>query len=372
MCMTSKSSFIPHLLEKYPNFKQAQLDLLVSDQLISPFQISLSPSVLTQIQNEIKSYWSFRSWGEKNISEKYDKYDLRKPANFSACMSYDFHVNSEQQLELIEINTNAAFLALGLELYDYHKIPNAVPFFETDLVEMFKNEMQLCGRTKTASLSIVDENPQKQRLFVEFLVYQEILNRNGLNAKIVNLADVTKDSSFIYNRYTDFYLQNEASANLKQLYNSTQIDLSPNPWDYFLLADKQRLIDWNHQTDLPKPNSLLPVYDLAVENREKIWSERKQLFFKPKNSFGSKQAYKGASISKTTFENAFTEGFIAQKISNPSEITATLDGATVKFKYDLRCYAYQDKLQMIIARLYQGQTTNLKTVGGGFACVVIK
>jgi hypothetical protein len=38
-------------------------------------------------------------------------------------------------------------------------------------------------------------------------------------------------------------------------------------------------------------------------------------------------------------------------------------------KYDLRCYAYQGKLQIVIARLYQGQTTNLKTTGGGFTIV---
>jgi hypothetical protein len=38
-------------------------------------------------------------------------------------------------------------------------------------------------------------------------------------------------------------------------------------------------------------------------------------------------------------------------------------------KFDLRDYAYDGAVQWVAARLYQGQTTNFRTPGGGFAPV---
>jgi hypothetical protein len=40
------------------------------------------------------------------------------------------------------------------------------------------------------------------------------------------------------------------------------------------------------------------------------------------------------------------------------------------FKMDIRCYAYAGQVQFMVARLYQGQTTNFRTAGGGFAMVI--
>ncbi len=39
-------------------------------------------------------------------------------------------------------------------------------------------------------------------------------------------------------------------------------------------------------------------------------------------------------------------------------------------KVDLRNYVYRGRVQLIAARLYQGQTTNFRTPGGGFAPVL--
>ncbi len=38
-------------------------------------------------------------------------------------------------------------------------------------------------------------------------------------------------------------------------------------------------------------------------------------------------------------------------------------------KFDLRAYAYAGQVLWVAARLYQGQTTNFRTPGGGFAPV---
>jgi hypothetical protein len=42
----------------------------------------------------------------------------------------------------------------------------------------------------------------------------------------------------------------------------------------------------------------------------------------------------------------------------------------VELKLDLRNYVYAGHVQLIAARLWQGQTTNFRTPGGGFAPVL--
>jgi hypothetical protein len=37
---------------------------------------------------------------------------------------------------------------------------------------------------------------------------------------------------------------------------------------------------------------------------------------------------------------------------------------------DVRNYAYDGTVKLVAARLYQGQTTNFRTAGGGFAPVL--
>ena len=371
--MNLKTSFVSYLGQKYPQLSVDLLSQLISEQLLSPFQVTLSREQVSTIKNEIQTYWKLREWGQTNLDSKYQDYGLRKPNNYSVCMSYDFHINSSGQPELIEINTNAAFLALGLELYNFLNLPNPVEGFnENSLVQMFLQELNFCN-AKENSIAIIDENPEQQRLFIEFLIFKMLFTKYEIKSDIFNISDIEKYKkySLIYNRYTDFYLREPASIDIKKLYNNGELNLSPHPYEYFLLADKQRLLDWNQQNEITKPESLLKIYDLGHEDKDKIWSERKNLFFKPKNSFGGKQSYKGASMSRKMFDEVCNQNFVAQQLSVPATINGKINNEPQEFKYDLRCFAYKNELQLIVARLYQGQITNLKTIGGGFACIQI-
>lgn len=370
--MSLKASFVSYLQQNHTRLNSSQIQDLISDELLSPFHVSLSAAQIEKIRHEISLYWKLRRWGEKNLADRYKSYNLRTPENYAVCMSYDFHINSDGNPELIEINTNASFLALGLEHLHFLGLPNAAGDFDhAALTQMFADEIRLSGKSDL-SVAITDENPRQQRLYLEFLLYQSILEKNGFRTGVYDIQQTTELQNFslVYNRYTDFYLREAASAPLREIYNSGQIQLSPQPYDYFLLADKERLFDWNRQTECEKPASLLKIYDLGSEDKDFIWNERKGLFFKPKNSFGSKQAYKGASMSRRVFDSVMNENFIAQQLSVPSTVKAVFEGTETEYKYDLRCYAYQDQLQLILARLYQGQTTNLQTRGGGFAAVI--
>ena len=385
-----KSDFIQHLKKSFPGLAQHPLESLVADNLISPFTVELKSSVLAQAQKAMSLLFSMRE-KESYLNHYKDllaEKGLKDPGNKSIMMSYDFHVDENNNLKLIEINTNAAFLVLGQQMYEMkgHALP--VEDFKLDEIKAsIVTEMQLQGKNVDSALkvSIIDEKPAEQRLFIEFLVYNELFKSWGWNSQIEDYRELFKNfqPDFIYNRYTDFFLNDDSSQTLKAKYLNRDVCLSPNPFEYLLLADKQRLIDWVQPgflegqgfagDDLALLKEVLPMsLDLKPENADEIWAQRKGLFFKPKNAFGSKQSYKGSSISRKTYEDILKSDMIAQQFVPPSDKTFTTPEGPQNFKYDLRCYAYQGRLQLVVARIYQGQVTNLRTPYGGFATALFK
>ena len=99
------------------------------------------------------------------------------------------------------------------------------------------------------------------------------------------------------------------------------------------------------------------------------WNERKRYFFKPATGYGSKAAYRGDKLTRSTWEQILSRPYIAQRIVAPSERTIRVADVEVPLKLDLRNYVYDGRVQLVAARLYQGQTTNFRTAGGGFAPV---
>ena len=55
-----------------------------------------------------------------------------------------------------------------------------------------------------------------------------------------------------------------------------------------------------------------------------------------------------------------------------SEAAVPVEGGEATMKADIRCYVYAGRIQCVAARLYQGQTTNFRTPGGGFAPVFVE
>jgi hypothetical protein len=53
----------------------------------------------------------------------------------------------------------------------------------------------------------------------------------------------------------------------------------------------------------------------------------------------------------------------------PAQRVAGSPAAPEKLKFDIRSYCYDGRVQWTAARVYQGQTTNFRTPGGGFAVV---
>ena len=62
---------------------------------------------------------------------------------------------------------------------------------------------------------------------------------------------------------------------------------------------------------------------------------------------------------------------MAQAFAAPGQRTIEIDGTLVPRKMDVRLYTYDGRMLLAAARLYQGQTTNFRTPGGGFAPLLV-
>ena len=61
--------------------------------------------------------------------------------------------------------------------------------------------------------------------------------------------------------------------------------------------------------------------------------------------------------------------YVAQALVAPSERHVKHAPRATALKADIRDFTYAGVVKLVAARLYQGQTTNFRTVGGGFAPV---
>lgn len=300
---------------------------------------------------------------------------------------YDFHLNSEGA-HLIEINTNAggAFLnVLLVESQCGQNLPGDV-VLEADpdqaCLAMFRREWnRQRGDIELACIAIVDQQPEAQYLYPEFLLAQRLFERNGIRACIADPSELqTRDGGLyfgeqkvdmVYNRLTDFSLQQH--ADLLRAYLDNQVVMTPNPAHYARYADKRNLA-WLTDPDKLRgldeadiltlqagiPNTIVVRPELETF----LWDNRKQLFFKPNGGYGSRGAYRGEKLTRRVFGEIIKSDYVAQQIAAPGE--RCIDDA-ICLKYDVRCYVYDGKIQLVVARLYQGQTTNFRTAGGGFA-----
>lgn len=314
---------------------------------------------------------------------------------------YDFHLD-HGRLGLIEINTNAGGAMLNAVLARAQRsccaamdamVPTRahVASFEQRLVDMFRREWRLAGHSRPLrSIAIVDEAPEQQYLYPEFLLFQRLFERHGLRAVVADPTalqwhggalwhgDLAID--LVYNRLTDFYLAQAGSAALREAYEQQGVVLTPHPQAHALYADKRLLALFSDDARLqalgvPEATRRLLLEHVPrtevvnADDAERLWAARRGLFFKPVAGFGGRAAYRGDKITRRVWQDILAGDYVAQTIVPPGERLMDGDDTAQAMKFDLRAYAYDGEVQWVAARLYQGQTTNFRTPGGGFAPV---
>ncbi|UZW55697.1 hypothetical protein NUH86_02525 [Sphingobium sp. JS3065] len=318
-----------------------------------------------------------------------------------AFMGYDFHLAPDGP-KLIEVNTNAggAFLNAFLAGAQHACCPEAEfqvrPLTESDFAErvtrMFAAEWQLQrGSGQPALIAIVDDLPEQQHLYPEFQLAKEMLEGQGIPAVIVDPSELGFDGQkltangrtvdLVYNRLVDFSLEEPRHAALQAAYLQDAVVLTPSPHVHALFADKRNLALLSEDARLEKwglsaarravlRSGLPRTAVVTAANSGDLWRERRDLFFKPARGHGSKAAYRGDKLTRRVWDEIVSGEYVAQAFAAPTARNATLAGESIALKTDIRLYTYAGELLLAAARLYKGQTTNMRTAGGGFAPVL--
>ncbi|CUI03147.1 FIG00715019: hypothetical protein [Janthinobacterium sp. CG23_2] len=313
---------------------------------------------------------------------------------------YDFHVG-EDAIGLIEINTNAGGALLNAALARAGHGCSALEeagdgaaralALEEAIVDMFRAEWRLGGRSAPLrTVVIVDDDPENQYLYPEFLLFRQLFARHDIEALIVDPSMLRWEAGslwrgdlivdLVYNRLTDFMLDLPAHAALRDAYLANAVVLTPHPRAHALYADKRNLA-------LLTDDAALAALGVAAATRaillagiphtelvrssetERLWRTRREWFFKPVAGYGGRAAYRGDKLTKRAWQDILDGDYVAQAIMAPPARTGGSAQAPDRLKFDIRSYTYDGKVQWTAARVYQGQTTNFRTPGGGFAMV---
>jgi hypothetical protein len=315
---------------------------------------------------------------------------------------YDFHLDGSDP-RLIEINTNAGGALLnarltGLQPSCYqargglHVLNRAADSIERDFVDMFRAEWRRQrGDEPLRSIAVVDVDPQRQYLSPEFALFAQLFRAHGIAAVVADPDELELRGDLlwhrdlkidlIYNRLTDFSLSAPSSAVLAEAYLRSLVVLTPHPRAHALYADKRNLTvlcdedllrSWGVAESIRNvlrhciPRTVL----VTNENCEELWKERQHFFFKPYAGYGGKAAYRGDKITRRVWNEISSGNYIAQETVPAGQRRLLTQRDAVTLKVDVRNYVYERVVQLVAARMYQGQTTNFRTTGGGFAPVL--
>jgi hypothetical protein len=312
-------------------------------------------------------------------------------------MGYDFHMTADGP-KLIEINTNAGGAFLNLfaskqfraccDMLDMSKFVEPKEA-EKKITEMFLAEWAAAGRAgKPGLIAIVDAAPKEQFLYPEFLLAVKLLNENGLKTIIAAPEELALENGalrfdgqkvdLIYNRLTDFDLSDH--PDIHNAWASGNVVLTPDPPAHRRMADKRNLVKLSDaaflcgigvgEADIGVISRLVPKTVLVTpETADALWGDHKRYYFKPVSGYGGKAVYRGEKLTRKTWDLIMGGEYVAQEAARPSQRIVKTEGGGGLLKFDVRLYMYRDQLLAAAARIYEGQTTNFRTPGGGFAPV---
>ncbi len=305
-----------------------------------------------------------------------------------ALMGFDFHLTPSGP-RLIEVNTNAG----GALLAHRHGAPAPL---RAALGATFAGEWAAQrGDRRLARLAIVDDTPEDQFLYPEFLAFADLFQSLGWAAEVLDPRQLTRRDGalwadgrridLVYNRLTDFALSEPDHRVLAEAWRADEVVLTPSPRHHALLADKSLLAQLSDAEALVRmgatPSDItcltrhIPeTVALTPARAEALWASRRSYFLKPTAGYASRGAYRGDKLTTAkwseilSFHTSDGPSYVAQRWIPPPEVEVPGVGA---LKWDLRAIAWRGQVQGYFARVYQGQTTNLRTPGGGFAPVVV-
>lgn len=375
------SSYKDFLKKEYPSAYD-----FIKDKSWRPIffseSVSLPLTAYKQMDRVVKALFRLKNQKEYQVhlSKADSETALKQQEQDSVLMAYDFHLEKEQ-VKLIEVNTNASGFLLVNSLYQIRNL--SYKKAKEDLKKSFQSEWKKFNKNQKLpkKVVLVDTSLFDQKMAIEFFMYKDFFQSMGWCLEICDSQSLKLDDQwnlctekgekvdFVYNRCTDFYFEDHFP--LKKAFLNGTCAISPHPREYYLLSDKDRLCDWTVQKEKHLElkqikNHILHSEKLTLQNKEEVWKNRKKYFFKSRKSHGGKMVYKGSSLTNKKFNELCKIEALIQELSLPSKIKNSEDK---EWKVDFRAYVYEDQIQQLAARCYQGQLTNFTEKGSGFSTV---
>ncbi|MGM9427097.1 hypothetical protein [Hydrogenophaga sp. MI9] len=376
--------------------------------LFSRSAVFLDPGVQTQITRAvaaIERVVALPAWRQQALARAPEIARLdHGPAG--VFMGIDFHLGDDGP-RLIEINSNAGGAFLNAALARAHRAccasfpllfdpQDQLKTLDEVFVAMFRAEWTAQrGLAPWRNVLIVDDAPQAQYLAPEFELARALFAAHGLQAVVADPGELQwRDGALwhpawpeqpvdmVYNRLTDFYLQDEAHTALRLAHEAGAVVLTPHPRTHALHAHKHNLIALSDdaqlaawgvtEADRDVLRRVVPTTRrVTPEIADTLWAQRRTLFFKPAAGFGARATYRGDKLTRRVWEEILAGDYVAQTTVPPSERLVRVGEQTARLKLDLRAYSYRGQVQLLAARTWTGQTTNFRTEGGGFSPVVV-
>jgi hypothetical protein len=299
----------------------------------------------------------------------------------SLLMGYDFHLTSDGP-KLIEINNNAGGLYIGNQRWlpqpELTEVLSGT--LEERLLSMFHSEW--------SAIAIMDEDVCNQYMYPEMCAYADLLSQAGRKVWVCSPEEVglTEAGLFIdgqrldaiYNRHTDFYLEDQPLQHIRMAYELGQVAINPHPRSYALIGDKSRMVDWWRPgllegcidaQQLAEIRAVTPVTrQLGEMDLQQAWDERKQWVFKPAARHGGKGVVLGKAMSRKRFNSLDIDETIAQQLIPASVVE--VDGNEMKL--DIRLYMHGESLIALAGRVWRGQVTNFREPGSGWVSLSVQ
>jgi hypothetical protein len=253
-------------------------------------------------------------------------------------LGFDFHLTAAGP-KLIEINTNAGGLATVFHLSGCpeEKAMMTAQFQQAILEEwaLFTNAQtkQREGRSgietpAVPSVAIVDDNAEEQGLYLEMLLFADVLRMRGMFAVVCSpqelqwrddcLVFVRKHCAehkidLVYNRIApDFRLQDDGHKALRQALLHGSVCVTPHPAAYSHIADKRLLQALNGKSPL------VPLTCTLADRTVEEWAaDKKRWVFKPPEGNGSRGVYRGDKVSQAVLKQ-LPPSTIAQELCPPA------------------------------------------------------
>jgi hypothetical protein len=317
-------------------------------------------------------------------------------------LGFDFHITADGP-RLIEINTNAGGALLNAAVRGAQRVccpavegflrdSPAESVLEESIFAMFLEEWRRArGAAPLRRVAIVDDAPEQQYLYPEFLRFRRLFESRGVQASVCDARALTLVDDqlrhgddvldLVYNRSTDFYFTAPEHQALAQALTSGAAVVTPHPRAHALYANKRNLALLTDEVllrdigvpaeDIAVLLDAIPVTREVTGDGASWWQDRRRWFFKPASGYGSRGSYRGDKLTRRVHAQILDGEYVAQALTPAGERHhGTAEGSRA-YKVDVRSYVYAGQLQQLAARLYQGQTTNFRTPGGGFAPVYL-